>query len=142
MCISLERDSQAVADSLAESGEEARMMGLAAVSEWWPRGQCLMDIEYGGATKGASIKANYFSEWYNQVARDGLRSANVHVSGNDSHSRVISLLERIDRANPGSVRGWGMDHCTLIDPEDIPTLVRLRQGATYQAFAWIPRGEH
>ncbi len=29
-----------------------------------------------------------------------------------------------------------------IDPQDIPTLVRLRQGATYQAFAWIPRGEH
>ncbi len=29
-----------------------------------------------------------------------------------------------------------------IDPEDIPTLVRLRRGATYQAFAWIPREGH
>ncbi len=29
-----------------------------------------------------------------------------------------------------------------IDPEDIPTLVKLRQGATYQAFAWIPREVH
>jgi len=29
-----------------------------------------------------------------------------------------------------------------IDPQDIPTLAKLRQGATYQAFAWIPREEH
>ncbi len=29
-----------------------------------------------------------------------------------------------------------------IDPEDIPTLARLRAGATYQAFAWIPREGH
>ena len=122
MCISLERNSQAVTDA---AGEVSEMMGLSAVSDWWPRGQCLMDIEYGGATKGASIKANYFPEWYNQVARDGLRSANVHVSGNDSHSRVIAELERIDRANPGSVKGWGMDHCDLIDPQDIPRAAKL-----------------
>jgi len=101
------------------------MMGLAAVSGWWPRGQCLMDIEYGGGTRGAAVKANYFNEWYDQVARDGLRSANVHVSGNDSHSRLISLLERIDQANPGSVRGWAMDHCTLIEPEDVPRAAKL-----------------
>lgn len=101
------------------------MMGLSAVSGWWPRGQCLMDIEYGGGSRGAAVKANYFNEWYAQVARDGLRSANVHVSGNDSHSRVISQLERIDRANPGSVRGWGMDHCTLINPEDVLRAAKL-----------------
>ena len=101
------------------------MMGLAAVSGWWPRGQCLMDIEYGGGTRGASVKANYFNEWYDQVARDGLRSANVHVSGNDSHARLITLLERIDQANPGSVRGWAMDHCTLIEPEDVLRAAKL-----------------
>ncbi|MCH6569815.1 MAG: amidohydrolase family protein [Acidobacteria bacterium] len=122
MCISIERDSEAVA---AAEGGDSQMMGLAAVSGWWPRGQCLMDIEYGGGTRGASIKANYFNEWYDQVARDGLRSANVHVSGNDSHSRLISLLERIDQANPGSVRGWAMDHCTLIEPEDVPRAAKL-----------------
>ncbi|MCH8015910.1 MAG: amidohydrolase family protein [Acidobacteria bacterium] len=122
MCISIERDSEAVA---AAEGGDSQMMGLAAVSGWWPRGQCLMDIEYGGGTRGASIKANYFNEWYDQVARDGLRSANVHVSGNDSHSRLISLLERIDQANPGSVRGWAMDHCTLIDPEDVLRAAKL-----------------
>jgi cytosine/adenosine deaminase-related metal-dependent hydrolase len=122
MCISIERDSEAAADA---EGGDTQMMGLAAVSGWWPRGQCLMDIEYGGGTRGARIKANYFNEWYDQVARDGLRSANVHVSGNDSHSRLISLLERIDQANPGSVRGWAMDHCTLIDPEDVPRAAKL-----------------
>jgi hypothetical protein len=121
MCISIERDSEAAAT--VEGGEG--MMGLSAVSGWWPRGQCLMDIEYGGGSRGAAVKANYFNEWYNQVAQDGLRSANVHVSGNDSHSRVISALERIDRANPGAVRGWGMDHCTLIDPEDVPRAAKL-----------------
>jgi predicted amidohydrolase YtcJ len=121
MCISIERDSEAAA---TVAGGDA-MMGLSAVSGWWPRGQCLMDIEYGGGTRGAAVKANYFNEWYLQVAQDGLRSANVHVSGNDSHSRVISALERIDRANPGSVKGWGMDHCTLIDPEDVPRAAKL-----------------
>ncbi len=125
MCISLERDSQAVAAATVEAGGGTRMMGLSAVSKWWPRGQCLMDIEYGGATKGARIKANYFSEWYNEIARDGLRSANVHVSGNETHSRVISELERIDRAWPGSVKGWAIDHCNLIDPQDIPRAAKL-----------------
>ena len=122
MCISIERDSEAVAPA---EGGDSQMMGLSAVSGWWPRGQCLMDIEYGGGSRGAAVKANYFNEWYAQVAQDGLRSANVHVSGNDSHSRVISQLERIDRANPGSVRGWGMDHCTLINPEDVLRAAKL-----------------
>jgi predicted amidohydrolase YtcJ len=122
MCISLDRDSEAVA---AAEGSESSLMGLAALSEWWPRGQCNLDIEYAGATKGAPLKANYFMEWFNQVAQDGLRSANLHTSGDESYSRLISELERIDQANPGSVKGWAMDHCTMIDPRDIPRAARL-----------------
>lgn len=122
MCITLKRDSQAVA---ALEGENASMMGLAGAAEWYPRGQCNLDLEYNGATKGARIKANYWLEWYNEVARDGLRAANQHVAGDDSHSRLISELERIDRAKPGSVKGWAMDHCTLIDPKDIPRAAKL-----------------
>ena len=122
MCISLERDSQAAA---AVTGEAARLVGLSAVSEWWPRGQCHLDIEYGGATKGAGIKANYFAEWYNQLARDGLRSANTGMSGDETHTRFLSTLENIDRAMPGSVKGWAMDHCDLIDPVDIPRAAKL-----------------
>ena len=47
------------------------------------------------------------------------------MSGNDSHSRVISELERIDRAMPGAVKGWAMDHCTLINPQDVPRAAKL-----------------
>ena len=122
MCISLDRDSEAVA---ASEGGQSSLMGLAALSEWWPRGQCNLDIEYAGATKGAPLKANYFMEWFNQVAQDGLRSANLHTSGDESYSRLISELERIDQANPGSVQGWAMDHCTMIDPRDIPRAAKL-----------------
>ena len=122
MCISLDRNSGAVA---AAEGGESSLMGLSAVSEWWPRGQCNLDIEYGGATKGASLKANYFMEWFNQVARDGLRSGNVHVSGDESYSRLLTELERIDRANPGAVKGWAMDHCTMVNPLDVPRAAKL-----------------
>ena len=122
MCTALERDSQAAA---AATGEKARLVGLSAVSEWWPRGQCHLDIEYNAGTRGAGIKANYFLEWYNQLARDGLRSGNTGMSGEESHSRFISALENIDRARPGSVKGWAMDHCDLIDPVDIPRAAKL-----------------
>src|SRR5207237_5089214 len=37
----------------------------------------------------------------------------------------ISTLERIDRAKPGSVKGWAMDHCDLIDPKDVPRAAKL-----------------
>ncbi len=122
MCISLERDSQAVTDA---AGEVSGMMGLSAISEWWPRGQCHMDIEYSGGTRGARIKRNYFPEWFGEVASSGLRSANNHVSGDESHSRYLTMLERLDRQNPGSVKGWAMDHCNLINPEDVPRVAKL-----------------
>jgi predicted amidohydrolase YtcJ len=122
MCISLKRDSTAAA---AVSGDNAAIgSGLSAASEWWPRGQCSLDIEYNGA-KGARIKKNYFMEWYNEVAKAGLRSGNAHVSGNDSHSMLLTEYEKIDRAKPGAVKGWAMDHCNLIDPRDIPRAAKL-----------------
>ena len=127
MCISLERNSDS-ARAYEEAGGsgEGVFMGLSTVSEWWPRGQCSLDIEYGGAGgNGARIKANHFMEFYNRVAAEGLRSANVHISGNDSYARIISELERIDRANPGSVKGWAMDHCTLVNPADVLRAAKL-----------------
>jgi predicted amidohydrolase YtcJ len=122
MCISLDRDSDAVT---AAAGEVSGMMGLSAISEWWPRGQCHMDIEYKGGARGASIRRNYFPEWYTEVARGGQRAANTHMSGDESHTRYISALERLDRANPGAVKGWAMDHCSMIKPLDIPRAARL-----------------
>jgi hypothetical protein len=43
-------------------GDKSRMVGLSAVSEWWPRGQYHLDIEYNAGSRGANIKANYFAE--------------------------------------------------------------------------------
>jgi len=122
MCISIKRDTKAVT---AIEGEDGSVMGLGAAADWWPRGQCSLDIEYNGGTRGARIKGNYFVEWYQKVAQEGLRSANAHVSGNDSHSRLITEWERIDRSKPGAVKGWAMDHCELVDPKDIPRAGKL-----------------
>jgi predicted amidohydrolase YtcJ len=119
MCTALQRES-----AVAEGGD-ASVTALSASSEWWPRGQCSLDIEYGGGTNGASIKANYFMEFYNQLAEAGLRTANVHVAGDDSHSRLMSAYERIDRVKPGAVKDWAMDHCRLIEPRDILRAAKL-----------------
>ena len=122
MCISIKRDAQAVAGA---SERESQMMGLSAGDAWWPRGQCSLDIEYNGSTRGARIKGNYFKEWYQEAASDGLRSANVHVDGEASHSIMLSILEEIDKAKPGSVKGWAFDHCELINPRDIARIAEL-----------------
>ena len=122
MCIALPRDAQAVA---SVDGSEAGMQAISSGAPWFPRGQCSLDIEYNGGTRGARIKGNYFLEWYSQVASEGLRAANFHISGDDSHSRFISHMERLDQANPGAVKGWAMDHCDLIDPRDIPRAGKL-----------------
>ena len=122
MCISLTRDSEAAGVLL---GAENRVMGLSAAADWYPRGQCNLDIEYAGSTRGAPLKANYFRDWYHRVADVGLRSANAHVGGDDSHSRLLGIWESIDQANPGAVRGWVMDHCTLVKPTDIPRAAKL-----------------
>ena len=122
MCIALPRDAQAVA---SVDGPEAGMQAISSGAPWFPRGQCSLDIEYSGGERGARIQGNYFLEWYSQVASEGLRAANFHISGDDSHSRFISHMERIDQANPGAVKGWAMDHCDLIDPRDIPRAGKL-----------------
>ena len=51
--------------------------------------------------------------------------ANVHVAGDDSHSRLMSAYERIDRVRPGAVKDWAMDHCRLIEPRDISRAAKL-----------------
>ena len=120
MCITLPRDAKAVGEMEGDSAQ-----WLSSTAPWWPRGQCSLDIEYNGGTRGARIKKNYFLDWYQDVAQEGLRSANAHVSGNDAHTRLIAEWERIDKAKPGSVKGWAMDHCNLIDPKDIPRAAKL-----------------
>ena len=120
MCIELKRDAKAAA-----ALEEGQIMGLSTAADWWPRGQCHMDIEYSGGVRGARIKGNYYAEFIGSVARDNLRIANVHVSGDGSYSRILTELERLNQAKPGSVKGWGLDHCTLIKPKDVARAAKL-----------------
>ena len=122
MCIALTRnDGAVVAGGLqADTGDMNRV-----AADWWPRGQCNMDIEYNGGLKGARISGNWFGEWYNQLAQEGLRSANSHVSGERSVTMMIDSWDRIDRSKPGSVKGWAFDHCNLVAPQDLPRAGRL-----------------
>ncbi|MBI4446343.1 MAG: amidohydrolase family protein [Acidobacteria bacterium] len=124
-CTDIKRNDKAIDDP-----EAFGILGLDSknpMAEWYPRGWCHLDIEYRGGPKGraAAIKGNYFSDWLADVADAGLRSANTHVEGDASHRMFISMLEKIDAAKPGSVRGWAFDHCALINPRDIPRAARL-----------------
>ncbi|MBI4446088.1 MAG: amidohydrolase family protein [Acidobacteria bacterium] len=124
-CTDLKRNDKAVHDPRAFA-----VLGWDAenpMAEYYPRGWCHLDIEFRGGPrgKGAPIKGNYFNDWFKLVADHGLRSANTHVQGDASHRMFLTMLERIDAAKPGSVKGWGMDHCQMISPQDIPRAARL-----------------
>jgi predicted amidohydrolase YtcJ len=126
MCVDLPRNNAAVM-AAAGQGDSSDMNRVAA--EWFPKGQCDLDIEYngggGGGARGARIKGNYFVEWYGTLAQHGLRSSNAHVSGDRSITMMIDAWEKIDRAKPGSVRGWSFDHCNLVNPKDLPRAAKL-----------------
>jgi predicted amidohydrolase YtcJ len=126
MCVDLPRNNDAVM-AAAGQGDSSDMNRVAG--EWFPRGQCNLDIEYsgggGGGARGARISGNYFVEWYGSLAQHNLRSSNAHVSGDRSVSMMIDAWERIDRAKPGAVRGWTFDHCNLVNPKDIPRAAKL-----------------
>ncbi|MBI4445487.1 MAG: amidohydrolase family protein [Acidobacteria bacterium] len=124
-CTDLKRNDKAVTDEAAFGA-----LGLAAdnpMAEWYPRGWCHLDIEFRGGLRGkaAPLKGNYFSDWYAEVAQYGLRTANTHVSGDASHRQLITIYEKVDAAKPGAVKGWAMDHCSLVNPKDIPRAARL-----------------
>ncbi|MBI4446829.1 MAG: amidohydrolase family protein [Acidobacteria bacterium] len=114
----------------APQGPALGNIGMGAgnpMSEWFPRGWCYLDREFNGAPRGngAPLAANYFQEWYEKVAEAGLRSANAHVDGDATHRMLLTMFERIHAGKPGSVSGWSMDHCTWINPQDIPRAARL-----------------
>lgn len=124
-CTDLKRNDKSVSDPNAFG-----VLGMDAsnpMAEWYPRGWCHLDVEFRGGPKGkgAPIKGNYFSDWYGMVAENGLRSANTHVSGDASHRMMLTMYEKIDAVKPGAVKGWGMDHCSMINPRDIPRAARL-----------------
>ncbi|MBI4446341.1 MAG: amidohydrolase family protein [Acidobacteria bacterium] len=124
-CTDLKRNDRAVDDPKAFG-----VLGLDQrnpMAEYYSRGWCHLDIEFRGGPrgKGASLRGNYFADWFGEVAANGGRSANIHVGGDASHRQIISILEKVDSAKPGSVKGWGMDHCHLINPRDVARAARL-----------------
>jgi len=126
MCVDLPRNNEAIMKA-AGNGMSSDMNLVAA--EWFPKGQCNLDIEYsgggGGGAKGARLKGNYFVEWYQELAKVGGRSSNSHVSGDRTVSMMIDAWEKIDKQKPGSVKGWTFDHCNLVNPKDIPRAAKL-----------------
>lgn len=123
-CIDLTRDNEAVATGVQVSSQNSGDMNAVA-TEWWPRGQCNLDIEYSGSTRGARISGNRFLEWYREVAMEGLRSANSHAAGEASIYMMLNAWERIEEAQPGAVKGWAFDHCTMVPPDSIPRAAAL-----------------
>ncbi len=123
-CIDLTRDNEAVAAGVQVTALNSGDMNAVA-TEWWPRGQCNLDIEYSGSTRGARISGNRFLEWYREVAVEGLRSANSHAAGEASIYMMLNAWERIDQAEPGAVKGWAFDHCTMVPPDAIPRAAAL-----------------
>jgi predicted amidohydrolase YtcJ len=116
-CTALQRNNQA-------AGDEGTM-GLALLGAWYPQGQCHLDIEYRGGSRGGPIRGNYYKDWLFQLAENGHRIATTHMAGDRTQELFLDILEQIDRQRPGSVEGWAMDHCTLVNPEDIARAARL-----------------
>jgi predicted amidohydrolase YtcJ len=126
-CSSLTKDTKAIL-AAAGQGDSSDMNRVSA--EWFPRGQCTLDIEYTGGggkgARGARISANYYKEWYRDLAYNGLRSSNSHVAGDRSVTLMIDEWAAIDREKPGSVKGWSFDHCNMVSPKDIPRAAKLQ----------------
>ena len=109
-----------------KSSEDEGAMGQALLADWYPRGQCHLDIEYKGAQgHGATIHGNYYKEWLVAAGKSGLRFANTHVAGDGAHSRLLTIMEEINAQVPMAKNKWALDHCTIVDPADIPRAVKL-----------------
>jgi predicted amidohydrolase YtcJ len=117
-CTALERNNDAAGDQ--------GTMGLSLIGAWYPNGQCHLDLEYRGSVgRGAPISSNYYREWLFEVARYGHRVANMHVAGDRAQELYLTALEQVNRERPSSVQNWALDHCTLVNPEDIARAARL-----------------
>ena len=112
---------------------------FSLIDTYWPNGQCNLDIEYKGG-KGAAISGNYFREWLDFGARDGVRLANTHVTGERTIKMVLGLMDEYAKQyGPDSVKGWAFDHCLLVDPADLPHAAKL--GAQFSCYSQVNGSE-
>jgi len=101
--------------------------GTDAIDALYPQGQCYQDREFNGAAgKAAPIKASYYQEWIAASAKNGVRFANTHMSGDRS---VVNFLKMSADAQKqygkDSIKGWASDHCDLVNPADLPQAAKL-----------------
>jgi len=107
--------------------DQKRVAAYGVIDSWFPSGQCHYDIEYRGAKgKAAPINGNYYRDWTLSSARYGVRFANTHVAGDKSHRLILNLVEEIQKQyGPEATKGWGVDHCDMVNPDDFARGARL-----------------
>ena len=105
---------------------QIRQEEVGLYDAWYPIGQCPMDSEYRGGSTSGRITGHYFRDWLRAGAINGYRLANVHVAGDRSIRLTITLMEELQRElGPEAGRGWAVDHCRMVDPEDIPRAAKV-----------------
>ena len=94
-------------------------------------GACQMDVEYRGpGQRAAPMQANYFQDWIKDSARYGARLANTHVGGDRSYSLLLATMDQLQKQyGPDAIKNWGLDHCTMVNPADLPLAGKL--GVTF-----------
>ena len=121
-----------------------RVKAFSNLDDWWPMGQCLQDIEYRGAKgKAAPIQGNYFGEWLEVLARDGARLANQHAAGDRTVTMLLNTLEAQQKLSgpnwkPANGKGWGFDHCNMVNPADLPRAAKL--GVIFSCSITVDQG--
>ncbi|MBI4444871.1 MAG: amidohydrolase family protein [Acidobacteria bacterium] len=99
--------------------DQKRLTEYGPDGQYFPIGISLLDPEYRGAT------GDYYKDWFFALARNGGRLANMHTQGDRSARRMLDILEEINQEVPLKERRWALDHCTLINPQDIPRSAEL-----------------
>ncbi|MBI4447336.1 MAG: amidohydrolase [Acidobacteria bacterium] len=99
--------------------DQKRLVDYGPDGKYFPIGVSLLDPEYRGAV------GNYYKDWFLALARSGGRLANMHAQGDRSVRRMLDILEEINQEVPLNGKRWALDHCTLVNPQDIPRAVKL-----------------
>ncbi len=107
--------------------DQQRVGTYSAIDDWYPFGQCYMDLEFSGAAgRTARLQENYFRNWVMASGREGIRFGNAHVAGDRSVSLMLNAVEQIqEQYGPEATRDWAFDHCDMVNPNDFERIARL-----------------
>lgn len=101
--------------------------GLGAIDSLYPQGQCYQDREFNGAAgKAAPIQASYYQDWIMASAKNSVRFANTHMSGDRSIANFLKMTDQAQKQyGMKNIKGWASDHCDLVNPADLPQAKKL-----------------